>query len=90
MEASFELGLAGLSTCQISDALISLGIPSGGFIPDIRPISLSQERIAGQAYTVRFVVAANTEAPALKGHFLDHAPKGSVVFIEAPPGRYRS
>ncbi|KAL1670064.1 ribonuclease E inhibitor RraA/Dimethylmenaquinone methyltransferase [Schizophyllum commune] len=78
--------LSELSTCQISDALIKLGVPHGGLLPDIHLKAPSQDaRICGPAYTVRMVLSSNTSAPKLSGHFVDQAPEGSVIVIEAPP-----
>ncbi|KAL0956326.1 hypothetical protein HGRIS_002478 [Hohenbuehelia grisea] len=84
-------GLAGFSTCEISDALIKLGVPHGGHIPDIQMYSpetsssdASTTRLCGPAYTVKMVLGTDTSAPKLQNHFVDTAPAGSVIFIEAP------
>ena len=90
--------LAGFSTCEISDALIKLGSPNGGHIPDIHMISPSNTttRVCGPAYTVQMVLGSNKAAPKLSAHFVDTAPEGSVIVINAPPrsvflpSRYRS
>ncbi|GLB37664.1 putative aldolase/RraA [Lyophyllum shimeji] len=78
--------LVEFSTCEISDALIKLGVPSGGFIPDISMISAQTPglRICGPAYTVRMVSASDTAAPRLSEHFVDTAPAGSVIVVDAP------
>ncbi|KAL1680329.1 ribonuclease E inhibitor RraA/Dimethylmenaquinone methyltransferase [Schizophyllum commune] len=78
--------LSELSTCEISDALIKLGVPHGGLLPDIHLKAPSQDaRICGPAYTVKMVLSSDTAAPKLSGHFVDQAPEGSVIVIDAPP-----
>ena len=74
------------STCEISDALIKLRVPHGGYIPDIHLVSSlsSTPRICGPAYTVRMVLASDMDAPRLSTHFVDTAPAGSIIVIEAP------
>ena len=80
--------LSELSTCEISDALIKLGVPHGGLLPDIQLKAPSQEsRICGPAYTVKMVLSSDTSAPKLSGHFVDQAPTGSIIVIDAPPGK---
>ncbi|KAJ3749014.1 ribonuclease E inhibitor RraA/Dimethylmenaquinone methyltransferase [Lentinula detonsa] len=74
--------LASFSSCEISDALIKLGVPSGGYIPDIN--HFSGKPICGPAYTVKFVHSTETDAPKLSEHFVDTAPSGSVIVVEAP------
>ncbi|KAI0320796.1 RraA-like protein [Amylostereum chailletii] len=78
--------LADYSSCEISDALLKLGVPHGGHIPDLRPFSPSEDaRICGPAYTVRMVLTSDASAPKLQGHFVDMIPEGTVAFIAAPP-----
>ncbi|KAL1695592.1 ribonuclease E inhibitor RraA/Dimethylmenaquinone methyltransferase [Schizophyllum commune] len=78
--------LSELSTCEISDALIKLGVPHGGLLPDIHLKAPSQDsRICGPAYTVKMVLSSDTSAPKLSGHFVDQAPTGSIIVIDAPP-----
>ncbi|PPQ68037.1 hypothetical protein CVT25_014498 [Psilocybe cyanescens] len=81
--------LADFSTCEISDALIKLSVPHGGHIPDIHMVSPgtsnSDVRICSPAYTVKMVLASNTTAPKLTSHFVDTAPAGSAIVIDAPP-----
>jgi hypothetical protein len=95
---SVTLAQSDLSTCEISDALLKLGVPHGGHIPDIRrvsPHSYSRPddsasvgvRLCGPAYTVRMVLASERDAPNLQGaHFVDLATEGSIMFVSAPPG----
>ncbi|KAI0705085.1 RraA-like protein [Cerioporus squamosus] len=84
--SNIQAKLAGLSTCEISDAMIKLGSPNGGYIPDIHQFSPSgtDTRICGPAYTVQMVLGSNKDAPKLSSHFVDTAPTGSVIIINAP------
>ncbi|KAK0485736.1 ribonuclease E inhibitor RraA/Dimethylmenaquinone methyltransferase [Armillaria novae-zelandiae] len=79
--------LADYSTCEISDALIKLGTPHGGYVPDINLISTlpSDTTVCGPAYTVQMVLASDQAAPKLSAHFVDTAPASSVIVINAPP-----
>jgi len=81
--------IARFSTCEISDALIKLGLPHGGLIPDVHMLSphsgASDIRISGPAYTVQMVLASDKSAPKPAAHFVDTAPEGSVIVIDAPP-----
>ncbi|KAK0195347.1 ribonuclease E inhibitor RraA/Dimethylmenaquinone methyltransferase [Armillaria mellea] len=79
--------LADYSTCEISDALIKLGTPHGGYVPDINLISTlpSETTVCGPAYTVQMVLASDQSAPKLSAHFVDTAPASSVIVINAPP-----
>ncbi|KAF9459809.1 RraA-like protein [Collybia nuda] len=87
MSSSATSALINFSTCEISDALIKLGVLHGGHIPDIHNVSLSGNgtRICGPAYTVKMVLTSNTEAPKLSVHFVDTAPLGCILVIDAPP-----
>ena len=79
------------SACELSDALIKLGVPHGGHIPDVRRVTSYEgsveERICGPAYTVKMVYASDKEAPKPEKHFVDTVVDGSVVVIDAPPGK---
>ncbi|KAK0225854.1 ribonuclease E inhibitor RraA/Dimethylmenaquinone methyltransferase [Armillaria fumosa] len=79
--------LADYSTCEISDALIKLGTPHGGYVPDINLISTlpSDTTVCGPAYTVQMILASDQAAPKLSAHFVDTAPASSVIVINAPP-----
>ncbi|KAK0455047.1 ribonuclease E inhibitor RraA/Dimethylmenaquinone methyltransferase [Armillaria borealis] len=79
--------LADYSTCEISDALIKLGTPHGGYVPDVNLISTlpSDTTVCGPAYTVQMVLASDQSAPKLSAHFVDTAPASSVIVINAPP-----
>lgn len=79
--------LSDFSTCDLSDALLKLGLPHGGLIPDISLVNPDDRtvRIAGPAFTVRFVLTSDDSAPPKpKEHHVDVAPSGSVIFISAP------
>ncbi|KAJ3570391.1 hypothetical protein NP233_g4437 [Leucocoprinus birnbaumii] len=86
--------LIDFSTCEISDALIKLKLPHGGYIPDINMYSPSTSgsglRICGPAYTVKLVSGSDNTSPKLSSHFVDTTPEGSVIVIGAPPGRVTS
>ncbi|KAH7888694.1 ribonuclease E inhibitor RraA/Dimethylmenaquinone methyltransferase [Phlebopus sp. FC_14] len=81
--------LAVFSACELSDALIKLGSPHGGHIPDIcmfsPRVSESQVRVCAPAYTVQMVLASDQNAPKLSTHYVDTITPGSVVVINAPP-----
>lgn len=80
--------LSAFSACEISDALIKLGSPNGGYIPDVHMLSptssASQVKICAPAYTVQMVLASDKTAPKLSAHFVDTATPGSVIVIDAP------
>lgn len=82
--------LADFSTCEISDALIKLSVPHGGYIPDIFMLSPAMSnckvKLCGPAYTVQMVMATSKETQSLSEHFVDTAPTGSVIVIDAPKG----
>ncbi|CAE6407174.1 unnamed protein product [Rhizoctonia solani] len=93
--------LVQFSSCEISDALIKLGlthnakdapVQRGGYIPDINMLSPSptvgdgqNTRICGYAYTVKMVRGDDLHAPKPSQHFVDAAPAGSVAVISVPP-----
>ncbi|KAH8108000.1 ribonuclease E inhibitor RraA/Dimethylmenaquinone methyltransferase [Cristinia sonorae] len=86
---SSDSPLSQFSTCELSDALIKLGVPTGGHIPDINMYSPgsspSGTRICGPAYTVQMVSATDKTSPSPSAHFVDSIPTGTVVIIDAPP-----
>ncbi|KAF8070681.1 ribonuclease E inhibitor RraA/Dimethylmenaquinone methyltransferase [Lyophyllum atratum] len=83
---SSSSALVEFSTCEVSDALIKLGLAHGGYIPDISMMSppTSGPRICAPAYTVRMVATSDATAPKLSAHFVDTAPAGSIIVIDAP------
>lgn len=89
MSSSLLSSLVRFSTCEISDALIKIGLPHGGLIPDIHMFSphpgASDVRICGPAYTVQMVAASDKTSPKPAAHFVDTAPEGSVIVVDAPP-----
>lgn len=89
MSYSAHLDLSKYTTCEVSDALIRLGVPHGGHLPDIHMLSpaasASDTRICGPAYTVQMVLAVDTAAPKPAAHFVDTAPAGAVIVVAAPP-----
>ena len=81
--------LSQFSSCEISDALVKLGVASGGHIPDITMFSPSRDaenvKICGPAYTVKMVHASDRQSPSPSVHFVDAAPADHIIFISAPP-----
>jgi regulator of RNase E activity RraA len=77
MTAEISEAFLSLSTPNISDALDVLGL-SGGCL-GLRPVFMGH-KIAGPAYTVRFVPRATEKTGA--GDYLDDVPAGSVVVID--------
>ena len=83
--------LSGFSTCELSDALVKLKVPSGGHLPDIYRITTpspsgedGSSTLCGPAYTVKMVLSSDTESPKLTSHFVDTAIQDSVIVIDAP------
>ncbi|KAJ9256880.1 hypothetical protein DTO195F2_5705 [Paecilomyces variotii] len=56
--------LLNYSACEISDALLTLGVPGAGFLPDIGPINTGNKVVA-PAVTVLFVPRASPSFPTL-------------------------
>lgn len=87
-----------LTTCEISDALIKLGSPHGGHIPDIYPISPTSStnasdastpiRVEGPAHTVKMVLFNDKVSPKPMKHFVDAAEEGTVIVIDAPLSKH--
>jgi len=86
---ALTLAQSDFSTCEVSDALLKLGVPHGGHIPDIHRISPESAsagiRLCGPAYTVRLVMAFENNPKQLQGHFIDLAPEGTVAFLRGSP-----
>ncbi|KAG6866755.1 hypothetical protein C0991_011414 [Blastosporella zonata] len=79
--------LVEFSTCEISDALIKLNVPHGGHIPDIVEM-FPLARICAPAYTVRMADVSDeltSSTPRPSSHFVDMAPSGFIIVIDAPP-----
>ncbi|RXK40139.1 hypothetical protein M231_02596 [Tremella mesenterica] len=79
--------LSQLATCDLSDAMVKMGIPTGGLLPDLHSYSpaIDTGRLIGQAFTVKMVPTAD---PGLKPteHFVDACPEGRVMVLLQPPG----
>jgi len=77
------------STCDVSDALLKLKYPHGGFLPGLTLWSPKRQegptKIIGPAYTVKYVRKNYENEPKLNGHYIDSIPAGAVVFISSPP-----
>ncbi|KFX90835.1 hypothetical protein V490_06247 [Pseudogymnoascus sp. VKM F-3557] len=75
------------STCDVSDALLKLNHPNGGFLSNLTLWSPQRQegntKIIGAAYTVKYVLKG-TGAAVHQGHYIDSIPTGAVVFISSP------
>ncbi|KAJ5459204.1 hypothetical protein N7530_011148 [Penicillium desertorum] len=75
--------LGKFASCDIGDALVSLGLRHGGYLSGLKMYSPGSNgavaKIFGPAYTVRMVPAADKTSPTPPCHFADAIPKGSVV-----------
>ena len=75
--------------CDVSDALLKLKHPHGGFLPGLTLWSPKRQngstKIVGPAYTVRYVRKTYENEPKPVAHYIDSVPKGAVVFISSPP-----
>ncbi|KUJ07651.1 RraA-like protein [Mollisia scopiformis] len=80
--------LQSFSTCDVSDALLKLKYPHGGFLSDLTLWSperqMGETKIIGPAYTVKYVSVNDKESPKHTGHYIDTIPSGSVVFVSSP------
>ena len=80
--------LSSFSSCEISDALVKLGVPHGGLIPDLSMFSpapsASPVRVCAPAYTVKMVPANDDNSPKLSAHFVDTVPAGFAIVVDAP------
>ncbi|KAF2236535.1 RraA-like protein [Viridothelium virens] len=81
--------LESFTTCDVSDALLKLKIPHGGFLAGLTMWSPKRQegpaKIIGPAYTVKYVRKNYDNEPKPPGHYIDTIPAGSVVFISCPP-----
>lgn len=63
-----------LSSCDISDALLKLKHPHGGFLPGLSPWSPQRQEVSakliGPAYTVKFAKHEQADAPVLEKHYV--------------------
>lgn len=63
---------------QIADGLSALKHPHGGFLDGLTMYSPALQsgatKIAGPAFTVRFVPKADTESPSIQGNYVSREP----------------
>ncbi|KAK0387098.1 hypothetical protein NLU13_5411 [Sarocladium strictum] len=73
--------------CDVSDALLKLKQPHGGFLPGLTLWSPERQagdtKIVGPAYTVKYV-PIDDPAPKHPTHYIDTVPEGAVVFVSCP------
>lgn len=72
--------LAKYTPCDVSDALVHLGLKNGGFIPNLVQRLGPLVSVAGRAYTVLYAPKLDPR-PAVKGSYIDEIPKGAVLFM---------
>ncbi|KAK3056788.1 hypothetical protein LTR09_002581 [Extremus antarcticus] len=100
-EAICEIIRKDYSPCDVSDALLKLGVPSAGYLRDIVPLPThlgSRTRIVAPISTVLFVDKSHSPGSTYPGlsvpsesnlpadkHFSDIAPQGSIVILQQPP-----
>src|SRR5262245_37422016 len=77
--------LAPFSACTVSDALLRLDVPHGGYLPDVvlRTPATGNAAVVGSAYTIRMVKPEDATAPP-SVHFADAVPAGSIVVVGTP------
>lgn len=81
------------TTCDVSNALVKLKHPTGGFLPGLTLWSPERQagdtRIVGPAYTVRYAALSDPappDTPKPTAHYIDGVPAGAVVFVSCPAG----
>ncbi|KAK3300560.1 ribonuclease E inhibitor RraA/Dimethylmenaquinone methyltransferase [Chaetomium fimeti] len=76
------------TTCDVSDALVKLKVPNGGFLPGITMWSPQRQdgptKIAGPVYTVQYAPLDDVR-PKWPSHYIDSVPAGAVVFVTSTP-----
>ncbi|KAK3945476.1 ribonuclease E inhibitor RraA/Dimethylmenaquinone methyltransferase [Diplogelasinospora grovesii] len=76
------------TTCDVSDALVKLKFPNGGFLSGLTMWSPERQsgatKIVGPAYTVQYVPLSDAR-PKYSTHYIDDVPSGAVVFVSCPP-----
>ncbi|KFA76739.1 hypothetical protein S40288_07823 [Stachybotrys chartarum IBT 40288] len=84
------------NACDISDALLKLGVPSAGFFADLQPYSVhdaaAPPKTIGPVSTVLFVPKGEAiDAPAgnipADTHWADVTKPGTLVVLKQPPGQ---
>ncbi|KAL2037588.1 hypothetical protein N7G274_009701 [Stereocaulon virgatum] len=77
------------TTCDVSDALLKLSHPHGGFLSNLTMWSPKRQegptKIIGHAYTVKYVRKNHGTDPKPQGHYIDSIPPPSIIFISSPP-----
>ncbi|KAK4167250.1 ribonuclease E inhibitor RraA/Dimethylmenaquinone methyltransferase [Cladorrhinum sp. PSN259] len=75
------------TSCDVSDALIKLKFPNGGFLSGLTMWSPQRQhgptKIVGPAYTVQYV-PLDDPRPKYPTHYIDSVPAGAVVFVSSP------
>ncbi|CEP23061.1 unnamed protein product [Cyberlindnera jadinii] len=68
--------------CDVSDALVKFGHPTGGFIPNLKRFSKNAQgsSAVGKAYTVLYAPKSDPR-PEVKDKYIDILPKDSIVVI---------
>lgn len=76
--------LANFTPCDVSDGLVKFGIKDGGFLPNLTQYSKGESKtVAGKSYTVLYA-PLDDPRPAVKGGYIDKAPRGSVIVMALP------
>ncbi|RKP16816.1 RraA-like protein [Rozella allomycis CSF55] len=91
MKQSIAKHIAGLSTCDISDAFYRLNVAAksrGGYIPHLRPLNPIKRISFGPSFTIKIVKdeEMNLSLVPKTQHFLDLASTGSVLVAQVDPG----
>ncbi|CAM1511176.1 Fc.00g086890.m01.CDS01 [Cosmosporella sp. VM-42] len=73
---------------QISDGLLKLGFPEGGFLEGLQMYSPdfqgSKTRVVGPAFTVKFAPKSDSTASKVVGNYIDRVTEDAVIFISQP------
>ncbi|KAI9216018.1 ribonuclease E inhibitor RraA/Dimethylmenaquinone methyltransferase [Blastocladiella britannica] len=75
--------------CDVSDALLKLGLDDGYLTtPNLVPSASSSNavKVIAPAYTVQVVAASNEAAPKYAGNYVDTCPHGAVLVVSVPEG----
>ena len=70
-------------SCDVSDALLKLKHPHGGFLSHVSLWSPQRQegstKIVGPAYTVKYVLLSDTTSPKHEGHYVGSPPRLGFV-----------
>ncbi|PVH83645.1 RraA-like protein [Cadophora sp. DSE1049] len=90
--------LARFTTCDIGDALVTLGVVYGGHLSGLKMYSqnpnspssstIPTNKVFGPAYTIEMVPQSDKTSPKPAKHFVDTIPKDAVVFVSQPKDMY--